>query len=109
MFIDSIGQGRVWSGSRAIQLGLVDKLGGLDDAIASAARLAKISEYRLKEYPEPQNLLQEIFGGYQKEARLSAIKTELGEDGVKTWNTMKRVKQMTGIPQTRLPFDFSIE
>jgi protease-4 len=108
-FIDSIGQGRVWSGNRAIQLGLVDKLGGLDEAIACAARLAKISEYRLKEYPEPYNLLQLIFGGYQQEATQSAIKAELGEDGVKTYNTIKRVKQMTGIPQARLPFDFSIE
>jgi protease-4 len=108
-FIDSIGQGRIWSGNRAIQLGLVDKLGGLDDAIASAARLAKISEYRLKEYPEPYNLLQLIFGSYQQEATQSAIKAELGEDGVKTYNTIKRVKQMTGIPQARLPFDFTIE
>jgi protease-4 len=108
-FIDSIGQGRVWSGTRALQLGLVDRLGGLNDAITSAARLAKISEYRLKEYPEPYNVLQRIMGGYKDEARQSALKAELGEDGIKTWNTIKKTKQMMGVEQARLPFDFTVE
>ena len=108
-FIDSIGQGGVWSRTRALQLGLVDRLGGLNDAIASAARLAKISEYRLREYPEPYNLLQRLMGGYQEEARQGALKEELGEDGIKTWNTIKNVKQMIGVQQARLPYDLSIE
>lgn len=108
-FIDSIGQGRIWSGSRAIQLGLVDRLGGLGDAIACAARMAKITEYRLKEYPEPYNLLQLILGGYQQEAKQSAIKAELGEEGIKTYNTIKKVKAMVGAPQARIPFEFTIE
>ena len=109
MYIDSIGQGRVWSGSRAIGLGLVDRLGGLDDAIACAARMAKISDYRLKEYPEPHNVLDLIFGNSQKEAVRSAMKAELGENGMKSYETLKRVKQMMGVTQTRLPFEFTIE
>lgn len=108
-YIDSIGQGRVWIGSRAIQLGLVDRIGGLDDAIACAARMAKTTDYRLKEYPEPHNVLELLFGGYEKEATKSALKSELGEDGIKTWQTIKRVKQMVGVTQTRLPFEFTIE
>jgi protease-4 len=108
-YIDSIGQGRVWSGSRALELGLVDRLGGLDDAIACAARMAKISDYRLREYPEPHNVLQMIFGGYEKDAAQSALKTELGEDGMKTYKTIKRVKQMVGVSQARIPFEFTIE
>jgi signal peptide peptidase SppA, 67K type len=108
-FIDSVGQGRVWSGARALQLGLVDRLGGLSDAIASAARLAKISEYRLKEYPEPYNLLQQLMGGYQEQARRSALKEELGEDGIKTWNIVKRTKQMMGVAQARIPFEWNFE
>jgi protease-4 len=108
-YIDSIGQGRVWSGSRAIGLGLVDRLGGLDDAIDCAARMAKISDYRLKEYPEPHNILQLIFGDYEKDAAQSAMKAELGEDGMKTYQTLKRVKQMVGVTQARLPFEFTIE
>jgi protease IV len=108
-YIDSIGQGRVWTGSTAIQLGLVDRIGGLDDAIACAARMAKATNYRLKEYPEPHNVLQLLFGGYEKEATKSAMKAELGEDGMKTYQTIKRVKQMVGVAQTRLPFDLTIE
>lgn len=108
-YIDSIGQGRVWSGSRALELGLVDRLGGLDDAIASAARLAKVSDYRLREYPEPHNVLEMIFGGYEKDATQSAMKTELGKDGIKIYQTIKRVKQMVGVTQARIPFEFTIE
>ncbi|HEX6428273.1 MAG TPA: signal peptide peptidase SppA [Niastella sp.] len=108
-YIDSIGQGRVWSGSRALELGLVDRLGGLDDAIGCAARMAKVSDYRLREYPEPHNVLDMIFGGYEKDAAKSALKSELGEDGLKTYQTMKRVKQMVGVTQARIPFEFNIE
>lgn len=108
-YIDSIGQGRVWSGTRAIQLGLVDRLGSLDDAIACAARMAKVTDYRLKEYPEPHNVFDLIFGNYEKDATHSALKAELGEDGLKTYQNLKKVKQMMGVTQTRLPFEFTIE
>ncbi|WP_205514441.1 signal peptide peptidase SppA [Longitalea arenae] len=108
-YIDSIGQGRVWSGSRALQLGLVDRMGGLDDAIACAARMAKTSDYRLREYPEPHNVLEMIFGGYKEEAAQSALQKELGEDGLKTFKAIKRVKAMIGVTQARLPFEFSIQ
>jgi protease IV len=108
-YIDSIGQGRVWSGSRALELGLVDRLGGLDDAIACAARMAKISDYRLREYPETHNILDIIFGKYEKDNTQSAIQKELGDEGMKTWQTMKRVKQMMGVTQARIPFEMSIE
>src|SRR5262249_45712974 len=68
-YVDSIGQGRIWSGTRALELGLVDRIGGLDDAIASAARLAKVTDYSLKEFPEPHNIFDMIFGDVQKEAK----------------------------------------
>jgi len=108
-YIDSIGQGRVWSGARAIQLGLVDRLGGIDDAIACAARMAKVSDYSLRELPEPQSFLDLIFNNYQNEARTKALKEELGPEGMKTYSTVKRVKQMLGVTQARMPFDYTIE
>jgi protease IV len=49
-YIDSIGQGRVWSGTEALGNGLVDKLGNINDAIASAARKAKLKDYKIVEY-----------------------------------------------------------
>ncbi len=67
--IDSIGQGRVWTGNQALARGLVDKTGNLDDAIKLAAETAAIDEYDLQSYPEQKDffsqLLEESMGGMQ--------------------------------------------
>jgi len=109
-FIDSIAQGRVWSGNKAIKNGLIDKLGGLQDAVDCAARMAKLSNYRLREYPEIQNVFDRLLGGGSKENTLKTemLKKELGEDQYKIYNEMLRIKQMTNSAQTRLPFEFFI-
>lgn len=109
VFIDSIGQGRVWSGKRALELGLIDRIGGLQQAIDCAARMAKVTDYRLREFPEPENFFSRIFGGYQKNAKAAAIKEELGDDGIKLYQSIRKVKSMMGVTQARLPFDFVIE
>jgi protease-4 len=108
-FIDSIAQGRIWSGTRGLQLGLVDRIGGLQDAIECAARMAHITDYRLREYPEPQTFFEKIFGGYKQTYKAKAIKEELGDDGEKLYMNIKRVKAMAGVTQSRIPFDFSIQ
>jgi protease-4 len=108
-YVDSIGQGRVWSGVRGLDLGLVDRLGTLQDAIDCAARMAKTNDYRLKEYPEPKSFLDQLLGGYKKTMSVKAMKDQLGEDGYKTWNTIKRVKALVGVSQAKLPFDLTIE
>jgi len=108
-YVDSVGQGRVWSGSRALQLGLVDRIGSLSDAVASAATLAKLKDYRLREYPDPPGLFDQYFDDFQQNAKNKAIEEELGVDGLKTYSTLKRVKQLLGITQTRIPFDLVIE
>jgi protease IV len=108
-YVDSIGQGRVWSGEKGMELGLVDRLGGLQDAIDCAARMGKTGPYTLKEYPEPRSWLDIVLGNYTGAGRMKAVKEELGEDGYRTYITIKKVKGCAGIPQTRLPFDMSIE
>jgi len=108
-FIDSIAQGRIWSGTRGLKLGLVDRIGGVQDAIDCAARMAKIKDYRLREYPEPQTFFEKIFGGYKQTYKSKAIKEELGDDGEKLYMTIKRIKVMMGVTQSRIPFDFSID
>jgi len=109
-FIDSIAQGRVWSGNKAIENGLIDKFGGLQDAVDCAARMAKLSNYRLREYPEIQNVFDRLLGGGSKENTLKTemLKKELGEDQYKIYNEMLRIKQITNSAQTRLPFEFFI-
>ncbi len=108
-YVDSIGQGRVWSGSRALQLGLIDRIGGLNDAVASAATLAKVKDYRLREYPEPPGLFDKYFDDFSENAKNEAIKEELGADGLKTYSTLKKVKQLLGITQARMPFELIID
>ncbi|CAE7470479.1 sppA [Symbiodinium microadriaticum] len=58
--VDSIGQGRVWSGIDAIEIGLVDEIGGLEAAIASAAELAEVEKYKLKELPEQEDPMMKL-------------------------------------------------
>ncbi len=108
-YIDSIGQGRVWSGNRAIKNGLIDKFGGLNDAVECAARMAKLSDYRLKEFPETKNIFDRIFGPSENTLRNNAMKNELGEENYKTYKELIRVKQMTNTVQARLPFEFFIQ
>ncbi|MFN3951681.1 MAG: signal peptide peptidase SppA [Thermaurantimonas sp.] len=77
LFVDSIGQGRVWSGEWGLKLGLVDVLGGLNDAVEIAASKAELDTYKIVTYPEPENpfsaLLKQL--GLDQEARM---KKELG-------------------------------
>jgi len=107
--VDSIGQGRVWTGTRGIQIGLADKLGNLQDAIDCAARMAKVKDFRLKEYPEPLSWWETIFGGYKKSMQAKAMKEQLGEEGVNIYNNIKKIKQSAGSTQARLPFEISIQ
>jgi len=107
--VDSIAQGRVWSGNRAIGIGLIDKFGGLQDAVDCAARMAKLSDYRLREYPEVQSVFDRLFGGAKDNTlKTEMIRKELGEDQFKIYNELLRIKQMTNSVQTRLPFEFFI-
>lgn len=103
-YIDSIAQGRVWTGKRGIEVGLVDRIGTLQDAIVSAARMAKLEEYRIKEYPEKKTLFEQIMSSYKRSIRTSLLKEEVGEEQVKVLQELRKVKAMVGTPQARLPF-----
>tara|TARA_B110000971_G_C19936860_1_gene466770 strand:- start:65 stop:1189 length:1125 start_codon:yes stop_codon:yes gene_type:complete len=105
--VDSIGQGRVWSGVNALNLKLIDEFGGLQKAIEGAAELAELEEYRLFELPElqdPLELLLEEFGG-EFEARL--LKNKLGEE-YKHYKALNNIRHLNGI-QARMPYQFTIE
>ena len=108
-YVDSIAQGRIWSGSKGLALGLVDRIGTLQEAIDCAARMAKTSNYRLKEYPEPKSFIDRLLGNYKRSASMKAMKEELGEDGYRTYTTIRKMKAMVGVTQARMPFDFVVE
>jgi protease-4 len=106
-YINSIGQGRVWTGEQAIKNGLVDRLGNINDAINSAAKMAKLSDYKLVEYPEQKSFLDKFGSSFNVEMKTRAIKSELG-DNYKYYEEIKGVTQMMRTPQTRLPYDIVI-
>ncbi len=107
-YVDSIAQGRVWIGTTALQIGLIDKYGGLQDAIDCAARLAKLTDYRLKEFPEPENIIDQILGTSTPMNQNNKLKKEIGEDNFRIFNEMLRVRKMSTGAQARLPFEFFV-
>ncbi|MBA4168683.1 MAG: signal peptide peptidase SppA [Chitinophagaceae bacterium] len=108
-YIDSIAQGRVWSGSRALELGLVDRIGGIGDAIAAAAKKARINDYRLREYPAKQGVLDMFIKDKTESEKDAAIKEKLGVEGYKTYTAIRNMKQFMGKVQARMPFEISIQ
>lgn len=108
VYVDSIAQGRVWTGTRGKEIGLVDRIGTLQDAVVSAAKMADVKEYKLKEYPERKTLLEQVMSSYKKAIKTNLIKEEIGEEQLRALQELKKVKQMVGTPQARLPFSVSI-
>ncbi len=107
--VDSIGQGRVWSGSEAIKIGLVDKIGGMDDALKAAAKLAKIKDYKTKNFPEYEKNFADMFAGFPfAKTKETLIKEEIGEENYKILEQIKKVSTQKGI-QTLMPFEISIK
>jgi protease-4 len=106
-YVDSIAQGRVWTGVRAGKIGLVDRIGGIDDAIRSAAKLAKLKEYNVAEYPEPKSLIDDLFGSYMNNASARMLEQELGPEQAKLLQQVKRIRENFGAIQARLPFEWS--
>ena len=104
--VDSIGQGRVWSGTSALKIGLVDEMGGLKDAIKGAAKLAGIESFSVRELPVLEDPYTRIISQLSGELRMSILKNELGES-IKFYNMVQEIKGMSGI-QARLPYFIDI-
>lgn len=105
--VDSVAQGRVWSGIQAQQLGLVDRLGGINDAIACAARMAKLPTYKLKEYPEVEDPFEKLFKSFSGEIKTEALRSELGKQ-YDLYQQMKKIMEWQGTIQARLPYVLEI-
>ncbi|MFD1255871.1 signal peptide peptidase SppA [Mucilaginibacter terrae] len=102
-YINSIGQGRVWTGEQAIKIGLVDRLGNINDAIASAAKKAKLKNYNIVAYPEQKSLFKSFGSDIQSRISTHFAKAELGDNYV-YYQQLKGIQQMMRTPQARMPF-----
>lgn len=107
-YVDSIGQGRVWSGTDALRLGLVDQIGGIEAAIAYAAEKASLTDYKIAEMPEQKDPFQKLIEEFGGQTRVqTALKEQLG-DYYSYVEFIGNIDQMTGV-QARLPFQMVIE
>jgi protease-4 len=106
-YINSIGQGRVWTGEQAIKIGLVDRLGNINNAVACAAKMAKLKNYRLVAYPGQKSILSKFGAGLNAEVRTSMVKSELGENYT-YYEQIKNVTQLMRTPQARMDYDIVI-
>lgn len=108
---DSIAQGRVWSGVDAKRLGLVDEIGGLDDAIAAAAEMVELDTYGIKNFPKYKSdfeRLMEDFGGASATFKAKLIEDEIGTEAYGLLKQMKAVTQQKGI-QARMVYELDIK
>lgn len=100
--VDSIGQGRVWTGEQAVKLKLVDRVATLDQAIAAAAKKAKLENYRVSEYPREKDPFATIWSTSKDKIKMWMLEDELG-NYVKYLAEVKKITQMSGV-QARIPY-----
>lgn len=108
--VDSLAQGRVWSGTEAQELGLVDTLGGLDEAIAEAAALAGMESFGIRKYPKYKSgfaRMMEDLSGTRTSRKESVLKTELGPEFYGLYRQLRSSLEQRGV-QARLPFTLNI-
>ncbi len=105
--VETYAQGRVWTGKQALELGLVDKLGTMQDAIEMAAEMAGLDDYRLVEYPRQKDPFQALMEDFMKVSIGPSIKEELGSY-YKYYQQLKDFQNMEAV-QMRVPFDMEVK
>jgi protease-4 len=108
--VDSIAQGRVWTGKQAKENGLVDELGSLEDAIEAAAELADLDDYKIRNYPSYKKDLKKTLRAvpFLKIDKEAVLKEKLGVDNYRRYEELEELMNLKGI-QTRLPFYIEIK
>lgn len=107
--VNEIGRGRVWTGTDAKRLGLVDELGGLEEATAAAAALAGIEDYRTVDYPEEKGFMEQLFASLNEQARAWVATEVFGEDAelLREFQKMREARRAFGI-QARMPVEIEV-
>ena len=109
--VNEVAQGRVWTGTDAKRLGLVDEIGGLEDAIAYAAELGKTEKYNLQSFPVFEKTLEEYFSESSPfplmKTRESLIKEEIGEENYRIIEQIRNMNSRKGV-QAMMPYEIII-
>lgn len=104
--VDSIGQGRVWSGSDALKLGLADETGGLTASIKEAAKLAGLETWSVRELPVPEDPFTRLLTQLSGEVKMRILTGEYGEYA-KIIREIREISDLSGV-QARLPYFIEI-
>lgn len=104
--VDSIGQGRVWTGAQGVNNKLVDRLGNLDAAIQAAAKKANLSKYKVSQYPEKEDPFTSILNNSKEKVQVWVAKEQMGEY-YRYFDVMRKATAQTGV-QARLPYSVEI-
>ncbi len=115
--VDTIAEGRVWLGNVAKEIGLVDELGGLDDAIKAAAKLANLTDYKISSFPKTKSFEETLMSFGDDDNKKAAFSPEFiqdaisasifGEDLAKLLRTIREIKDCKGA-QARMPYEVII-
>ncbi|MDD3787875.1 MAG: signal peptide peptidase SppA [Petrimonas sp.] len=106
--LEKYAEGRVWTGNQALKIGLVDKLGGIEEAIKTAAELAELgTDYVVYEYPRKRSFIEEIFDQKKEDLAAKTLKEYLG-DSYNLFMMVKNIKNEDFI-QARLPYEPNIK
>ena len=101
--VDKIGQGRVWTGRKALEIGLVDQLGNLNEAVAYAAKLAKVQDYGVESYPVAASWFDRFKSDINSDNYMERqLRTTLGEY-YEPLQMLRQVEQHNYM-QARIPF-----
>ncbi len=108
--VKEVAGGRVWSGTDAIEAGLVDEIGTLERAKEIAAEMAGLADYKVKNYPKLKDPLEELLKELGVEVRLESIASELGVDAaaIKEINSLIKERNVFSV-QARMPYSLKID
>ncbi|WP_343321756.1 signal peptide peptidase SppA [Sphingobacterium multivorum] len=104
--VDSIGQGRVWTGAQGVNNKLVDRLGNLDAAIQAAAKKAKLSNYKVSQYPEKEDPFTSILNNSKEKVQVWVAKEQMGEY-YRYFDVVRKATAQMGV-QARMPYSVEI-
>ena len=106
--IDEIGGGRVWSGIRAKQIGLVDEIGSLNDAVKFAAQQAKLKDYNVASYPKKVSQFEQLFKDMdQEQLTTKLLKSKLGQEKFMIYEQFTNPKFQGGV-MMEMPFKINL-
>lgn len=104
--VDSIGQGRVWTGMQGVNNKLVDRLGNVETAIRAAAKKANLSKYKVAQYPEKEDPFTSILNNSKEKVQAWVAREQMGEY-YRYFDVIKKATAQSGV-QARLPYTVEI-